>query len=73
MLTFKATQPFIRYVLSTNEPETVLHMTGNITEKEKMPAIALLTFCFEETGDKSNTKQGHQLNIRKMENVLLDF
>lgn len=48
-------------------------MTGNITtEKEKMPALALLAFYFEETGYKSNTKQGHQLSIRKMENVL-DF
>lgn len=43
--------------MSTNEPETVLHMTGNIiTEKEKMPVLALLAFCFEETGNKSNTK-----------------
>lgn len=59
--------------MSTNEPETVLHVTGNITtEKEKMPALALLAFYFEETGYKSNTKQGHQLSIRKMENVL-DF
>lgn len=30
----------------------------------------MLTFHFEETDDKSNTKQGHQLSIRKVENVL---